>query len=156
MYRHILIPTDGSELSKLAVEEGVALAKALDARVTIITVTTPFQPAAVMLTDTPERYKEHMAVSAEQYLDEGKRVAAAAGVECDLVQIEHEHPYKAIIDAAQQRGCDAIHMASHGRRGISAVLLGSETLKVLTHSTIPVIVCRRPHLARLVQDAFAS
>jgi len=70
--------------------------------------------------------------------------------------IEHEHPHRAIIDTAQNRGCDAIQMASHGRRGISAVLLGSETLKVLTHSAIPVIVCRRPHLATLVQDAFAS
>ena len=97
-----------------------------------------------------------MAAVAGQYLDEGKKIAAPAGVECDLAHVEHEHPYKAIIDAAQKRGCDAIQMASHGRRGISAVLLGSETLKVLTHSTIPVIVCRRPHLAALVQDSFAS
>jgi nucleotide-binding universal stress UspA family protein len=109
-----------------------------------------------MLADTPERYKEHMAAIAGQYLDEGKKIAAAAGVECDLAHVEDEHPYKAIINTAQKRGCDAIQMASHGRRGISAVLLGSETLKVLTHSTIPVIVCRRPHLATLVQDSFAS
>ena len=159
MYRHILIPTDGSELSKLALEEGVALAKALGARVTIITVTTPFHLITanpIMLTDTPERYKEHMVATAGQYLDEGKKIGAAAGVECDLVHIEHEHPYKAIIDTAQKQGCDAIQMASHGRRGVSAVLLGSETLKVLTHSTIPVIVCRRPQIARLVQDSFAS
>ena len=159
MYRHILIPTDGFELWKLALEEGVALAKALDARVTIITVTTPFHVITanpVMLADTPERYKEHMAAVAGQYLDEGKKIAAAAGVECDLAHVEHEHPYKAIIDTAQKRSCDVIQMASHGRRGISAVLLGSETLKVLTHSTIPVIVCRRPHLATLVQESFAS
>jgi nucleotide-binding universal stress UspA family protein len=156
VYRHILIPTDGSELSKLALEEGVALAKALNARVTVITVTTPFQPAAVMLADTPEQYKDHMAAIAKQYLEEGEKIAATAGVECDLARVEDEHPYRAIIDTAQKRGCDAIHMASHGRSGISAVLLGSETLKVLTHSTIPVIVCRRPHLARLVQDSFAS
>ena len=159
MYRHILIPTDGSELSKLALEEGVALAKALNARVTVVTVTTPFHVISgnpVMLTDTPERYKEHMVATAGQYLDEGKKIGAAAGVECDLVYIEHEHPYKAIIDTAQKQGCDAIQMASHGRRGISAVVLGSETLKVLTHSTVPVIVCRRPHLARLVQDSFAT
>jgi len=159
MYRHILIPTDGSELSKLALEEGVALAKALDARVTVITVTTPFHVITgdpVMLADTPERYKEHMAAVAKQYLDKGRTIAAAAGVECDLVHVEHEHPYKAIIDTAQNRGCDAIQMASHGRRGISAVLLGSETLKVLTHSTIPVIVSRRSHFATLVRDSFAS
>ena len=147
--------TDGSELSKLALEEGVALAKALDARVTVLTVMTPFHVITgnpVMLADTPERYKEHMAAS----IDEGKKIAAAAGVECDLAHVEDEHPYKAIINTAQKRGGDAIQMASHGRRGISAVLLGSETLKVLTHSTIPVIVCRRPHLATLVQDSFAS
>ena len=154
MYKHILIPTDGSELSKLALEEGVALAKALDAHVTIMTVTTPFHVITanpVMLTDTPQRYTEHMAAIAGQYLDEGKKIAAA-GVECDLAHIEHEHPYKAIIDTAQKQGCDAIQMASHGRRGISAVLLGSETLKVLTHSTIPVIVCRRPHLASFCRE----
>ena len=159
MYRHILIPTDGSELSKLALEEGVALAKALNARVTVVTVTTPFHVISgnpVMLTDTPERYKEHMAALASQYLNVAKSIAAAVGMACDLVHIEHEHPYKAIIDTAQNRGCDAIQMASHGRRGISAVLLGSETLKVLTHSTIPVIVSRRSHFATLVRDSFAS
>jgi nucleotide-binding universal stress UspA family protein len=99
-----------------------------------------------------------LAISAiaGQYLDEGKKIAAAAGVEFDLAHVEHEHPYKAIIDTAQKRGSDAIQMASHGRRGISAVLLGSETLKVLTHSAIPVIVCRHPHSVALVQDSFAS
>jgi nucleotide-binding universal stress UspA family protein len=159
MYKHILIPTDGSELSNLALEEGVALAKALNAGVTVITVTMPFHVITanpVMLADTPERYKEHMTAIAGHCLDEGKKIATAAGVECDLVRAEHEHPYKAIIDTAQTRGCDAIQMASHGRRGISAVLLGSETIKVLTHSTITVIVCRRPHLATLIQDSFAS
>jgi nucleotide-binding universal stress UspA family protein len=159
MYKHILIPTDGSELSKMALEEGVALAKALDARVTAVTVTTPFHIVTIspgMLTDTPEQYKEHVTALASQYLDVATNIAASAGVACDVVHIEHEHPYKAIIDTARNRGCDAIQMASHGRRGISAVLLGSETLKVLTHSTIPVIVCRRPHLAALVRDSFAS
>ena len=159
MFKHILIPTDGSELSKMALEEGVALAKALGARVTVVTVTTPFHIITgnrEMLTYVPERYKEHIAALAGRYLEVGKIIAAGAGVVCDLVHIEHEHPYKAIIDTAQHRGCDAIEMASHGRRGISAVLLGSETLKVLTHSTIPVIVCRRPRLATLVQDSFAS
>ena len=83
MYKHILIPTDGSVLSKLALGEGVALAKALDARVTVLTVTTPFHVITgnpVMLADTPERYKEHMAAIAWQYLDEGTKVAAAAEV----------------------------------------------------------------------------
>jgi nucleotide-binding universal stress UspA family protein len=114
MYTHILIPTDGSELSKMALEEGVALAKALGARVTVVTVTTPFHVITAnreMLTYVPERYKEHMAALAAQYLEVGKNIATAAGVACDLVHIEHEHPYKAIIDTAQHRGCDAIEMA---------------------------------------------
>ena len=73
-----------------------------------------------------------------------------------MVHVEDEHPYRAIIDTAQNRDCDAIQMASHGRRGIAAILVGSETLKVLTHSTIPVIVCRRPHGGALLRDSFAS
>jgi hypothetical protein len=89
-----------------------------------------------MLTYVPERYKEDMAAPAGRYLEVGKNIATAAGVACDLMHVEHEHPFEAMIDTAQNRGCDAIQMASHGRRGISAILLGSETLKVLIHSTI--------------------
>ena len=158
MYNHILIPTDGSELSSMAIYEGVALAKALGARVTVVTVTTPFRVFTAdptMITDTPDQYNERMAAVAGRYLDVAKKIAKAAGVTCDLVHLEHDQPYQAIIDTAQNRGCDAIHMASHGRRGISAILLGSETLKVLTHSAIPVIVCRRPSPATL-RDSFAA
>jgi nucleotide-binding universal stress UspA family protein len=159
VYNHILIPTDGSELSKMALYEGVALAKALGARVSVVTVTTPFhifRRTPDMVTETPEQYKKHMAARAGQYLDVAKNIAATAGVTCDLVHLEHEQPYQAIIDTAQNRGCDAIHMASHGRRGISAILLGSETLKVLRHSAIPVIVCRRQRPATLFQESFAA
>jgi len=92
----------------------------------------------------------------EHHLNVAKNIATAAGVTYDLMHLEHEQPYQAIIETAQYQGCDVIQMASHGRRGISAVLLGSETLKVLTHSTIPVIVCRRPRLTTLIQDSFAS
>ena len=158
MYNHILIPTDGSELSKMAIYEGVALAKALGARVTVVTVTTPFHVFTAnprMVTDTPEQYKEQMADVAGQYLEVAKNIGKAAGVTCDLVHVEHEQPYQAIIDTAQNCGCDVIHMTSHGRHGISAILLGSETLKVLTHSAIPVIVCRRPRPATL-RDSFAA
>jgi nucleotide-binding universal stress UspA family protein len=159
MYKHILIPTDGSELSKVALQEGIALAKALDARVTVVTVSIPFHVFTAdpsMIRDTPEEYKRRTAAIAARDLDVAKRIAAAGGVPCEVVYVEHEQPYQAIIDTALNRGCDVIEMASHGRRGISAVLLGSETIKVLTHSTIPVIVCRRPHLAALVRDSFAS
>ena len=154
MYKHILIPTDGSELSEMALREGIALAKALGARVTVVTVTTPFHVFSAslsMVTDTLEQYKEHMTALASRYLNVAKNIATAAGVTYDLVHLEHEQPYQAIIETAQYQGCDVIQMASHGRRGISAVLLGSETLKVLTHSSIPVIVCRRPRLTTLIQ-----
>lgn len=145
MYKHILIPTDGSKLSEKAIDHGIALAKALNAKVTAITVSKPFHifaldPSAV--TDTPEQYKKHVASFSAKYLKAAKDAATAAGVSCDEVHVEHEHPYEVIIDTARNRKCDAIVMASHGRRGISAVVLGSETVKVLTHSTIPVVVVR--------------
>jgi len=145
MYKHILIPTDGSELSKKAVDHGIGLAKALNAKVTAVTVSEPFHIFAVepgMLTDTPDEYEKRIAALAGKYLKAAKDAAAAAGVACDVVQVEHEHPYETIIDTARKRGCDAIVMASHGRRGVSAVVLGSATVKVLTHSNIPVVVVR--------------
>jgi len=145
MYKHILIPTDGSEMSKKAVDHGIGLAKALNAKVTAVTVSEPFHIFAVepgMVTDTPDEYKKRTAALTAKYLKAVKDVATAAGVPCDVVQVEQEHPYETIIDTARKRGCDAIVMASHGRRGVSAVVLGSETVKVLTHSTIPVVVVR--------------
>ena len=158
MYTHILLPTDGSKLSEMALREGVDLASALGARVTVVTVTTPFHVLSgspIMVTDTLEQYYKHMVALAGQHLDEAKKIAAMAGVRCDTVHAEHELPYQAIIDTAQNRGCDAILMASHGRRGMSAIVLGSETLKVLTHSIIPVIVYRQPR-ASIAQLLAAS
>ena len=145
MYKHILIPTDGSELSKKAVDQGIGLAKALNAKVTAVTVSEPFHIFSVeanMVTDTPDEYKKRIAALTAKYLKAAKDAATAAGVPCDVVQVEHEHPCEAIIDTARKKGCDAIVMASHGRRGVSAVVLGSETVKVLTHSNIPVVVVR--------------
>jgi nucleotide-binding universal stress UspA family protein len=144
MYTHILIPTDGSDLSRKAIRHGITLAKAVNAKVTAVTVSTPFHVVSVepaMVTDTPQTYQKHMATVAAKYLGEVV-AAAAAGVSCETVHVEHEHPYQAIIDTANKRGCDLIVMASHGRRGVSAIVLGSETVKVLTHSTVPVLVCR--------------
>jgi nucleotide-binding universal stress UspA family protein len=141
MYKHILIATDGSDLSTHAIEHGIALAKSVGARVTFVTVTEPFYPSAFDQ-EMVEQYKNHVARLATKNLDIAKQAADAAAVTCDLLRIEHEQPYKAIIDSAESRRCDAIVMASHGRSGLSAVVLGSETVKVLTHSTIPVIVVR--------------
>jgi nucleotide-binding universal stress UspA family protein len=145
MHKHILLPTDGSELSEHAVNYGIALAKAVHAKVTGVTVSTPFQfieLAPRLATETLESYAARMSAVAAQRLDRVKDAARAAGVECDVVHVQHEHPYRAIIDTAVRRGCDLIVMASHGRRGVSAIVLGSETVKVLTHSMIPVLVYR--------------
>jgi nucleotide-binding universal stress UspA family protein len=143
-YKHILIPTDGWEVARKAIPAGIALAKALGAKVTGITVTVPFSlfMDPYMLTDTSDTYNKRTAAVSEKYLARVKDAAAAAGVSCNVIHAEHEQPYQAIIDAAKKNGCDLIVMASHGRRGFSALVLGSETVKVLTHSTIPVLVYR--------------
>lgn len=145
MYRNVLIATDGSELAQKAVEHGVAMAKALNAKVTAVTVSEPFNPLAVgprMVTDTREQYEQQVADCAGKYLAAAKQAASAANVGCETVHVEYPHPYQGIIAAATKNDCDLIVMASHGRHGISAVVLGSETLKVLTHSAIPVLVIR--------------
>jgi nucleotide-binding universal stress UspA family protein len=148
MHRHILIPTDGSELSQNAIDYGMALAKSVNAKVTVLTVSTPFHTFAVepgLVTDTPEQYEKRMATLAAKYLNAAKEAALAAGVSCETMHVEHDQLHLAIIETAARQSCDLIVMASHGRRGISAIVLGSETVKVLTHSTIPVLVVRAPH-----------
>ena len=91
---------------------------------------------------TPIEYKKHVEAYAEKVLGAVSAAAKSAGVVCETLRVEHEQVYQAIIDAASARRCDLIVMASHGRRGVSAVVLGSETVKVLTHSKIPVLVYR--------------
>ncbi len=145
MYKHILIPTDGSELSAKTIKRGVALAKSLQAQVTAITVSEPFHIFSfdlAMVNDTPEQYQKDCDARAEKYLRVAKQAAEVAGVPYEGIHVIHSHPYEAIIATAQERGCDLIFMASHGRKGMSAVVLGSETVKVLTHSKIPTLVCR--------------
>jgi nucleotide-binding universal stress UspA family protein len=145
MYRHILIPTDGSELSGGAIRQGVALAKSHGAKVTAITVFPPFRVFAVepmVVIDTPAQYRSDCEAMARKYLGVVEAVARDADVPCEVVQVTHEQPYQAIIETADAKGCDLIVMASHGRKGVAALVLGSETTKVLTHSKIPVLVCR--------------
>jgi nucleotide-binding universal stress UspA family protein len=145
MFKHILIPTDGSDLSRKAILYGVRLAKESGAKVTGLTVVEPYQPAgmdAVYIPIDQGDYEEQSRALSEKAMEQVKMAADAAAVPCETVREVHDQPYRAIIDAAQALGCDLIVMASHGRRGISALLLGSETAKVLTHSTIPVLVYR--------------
>src|SRR5215469_12516669 len=134
MYTHILIPTDGSELAGKAVQHGVALAKRIGAKVTMLTVLPP-----TMITTDREMIEIRKARRQKQ-LD--AVAMQAAGVACETIRVEHDDPYRAIIDTADSKGCDLIVMASHGRRGISAIVLGSETVRVLTHCNIPVLVYR--------------
>jgi nucleotide-binding universal stress UspA family protein len=145
MYTNILIPTDGSELAGKAVEHGIDLAERIGAKVTVLTVLPPFHTFTTdtqMIEDTPVQYKARMQKQAANTLGAVTHAAQAAGVACEAVQVEHEHPYRAIIDTAESKGCDLIVMASHGRHGISAIVLGSETVKLLTHCKIPVLVQR--------------
>ncbi|HYB69889.1 MAG TPA: universal stress protein [Candidatus Bathyarchaeia archaeon] len=145
MYKHILIPTDGSELSGKAIRQGVALARIFGAGVTVLTVSPTFHNLAldpVMVTDTPEQYRKDCEARAEKYLGAARVEAGIAGVPCELEHVVHDHPFQVIVDTAAAKHCDLIVMASHGRRGMAGVLLGSETTKVLTHTKVPVLVCR--------------
>ena len=102
----------------------------------------PYRPTARRLSETRSVYDKHAKAAAARHLGQAERQAKAFGVPCEVVQVEHEHPYKAIIETAATKGCDLIAMASHGKRGVSAILMGSETVKVLTHSSTPVLVFR--------------
>ncbi len=148
MYKHILLPTDGSKLADKAVKQGIALAKSIGARVTILNATPEYQmvmdegfvlPNAMMLR---KRFEDETARRSKKMLDAVKADAQAAGVTCETVTTSSGRPYEAIIKQAKKAKCDLIMMASHGRKGLSSILLGSETAKVLTHSTIPVLVVR--------------
>jgi nucleotide-binding universal stress UspA family protein len=145
MFKHILLPTDGSELSADAVQHGIRFAKSIGAKVTGLTVMpqqhTFFYTAKIRketLDEVSKRFKER----AEPFLEVIGKAAREAGVECDLVYERNDSPFESIIRVAGQKECDLILMASHGKRGVQALLLGSETQKVLTYSKIPVLVYR--------------
>ena len=144
MYQHILLPTDGSELSKAAMKHGIDLAKAIDARVTALVVSTPLKSLVVdpsVVSSALDQYKALVVEQTAKYLENVRKNALEAGVDCGTLCIEHDKPYEAIVDTAKEHGCDLIVMASHGLRGVSAIL-GSETLKVLTHTSVPILVYR--------------
>lgn len=145
MYRKILVPTDGTEFAESAIAHAVAIAKQFNAEIIGVTVLPPLSTMALdgmIISELPEDYNRWAKQTADQRLSVVKRAAEAAGVGCDLVKIDREEPWDGICKAAQTKGADLIVMASHGRRGLSAMLLGSETQKVLTHSRVPVLVYR--------------
>lgn len=145
MYRHLLVPTDGSPLSVQAVGQALQLAAALGAQATILTVVEPFYSFAASPDHQGadrERYERHAREAAEAILADAREQAATLGVTVRTKAVGSEHPDQMIIDVAASSGCDLIAMASHGRRGVGALLLGSVTRKVLTHASLPVLVLR--------------
>lgn len=147
MFKHILVPTDGSPLSESTVARAVSFAKDAGARITFFYAQPDFPmpiygEGALIDPTTPEQFSKAASEEAKRILDAAKAAADAAGVASDTDTIVNEVPYEAVIDAAERHSCDLIFMASHGRRGIAGLLLGSETQKVLTHSKIPVLVYR--------------
>jgi nucleotide-binding universal stress UspA family protein len=148
MYKHILVPTDGTKLSARAVRAAVDLAKTCGAKITGIYVIPPYVPPVyaegmLYVADIgPQRHKELMAKAAKKALDALGAEARRADVACASASPLADQPWEGILKTARARRCDLIVMASHGRRGIAGLLLGSETTKVLTHSKIPVLVCR--------------
>jgi len=145
MFKHVLLPTDGSKLSEAAIQKGVQFAKSINAKLTGLYVGPKFHVLTYkteMLEDTREEFARDSKAHAEKYLATISNAAKAAGVACDTQYAVNDHPYEAIIQTAKEKGCDAIVMASHGRSGVQAVLLGSQTQKVLTHSNVPVLVIR--------------
>ena len=146
MYKHILLPTDGSQLSNVAIDNGLLFAKAVGAKVTglyVIVQRPPdsFEDYAPIDVKTPGA-THAAAEEARQCLYPIEARAQAAGVPCETMSLQSESPHQAIIQAARLRGCDLIVMASHGRKGITGELVGSETARVITNCTIPVLVYR--------------
>jgi len=144
MYRNILVPTDGSDITSKAVQSAIALAKTLGAKLTAISVKEPFPYSAIseMQPVPPQEFYDAQERIAAERVKSVAEIAAAAGVTCVASTVEALHPWEAIVDHAKAQGCDLIVMASHGRRGVSALLLGSETQKVLTHCSVPVLVVK--------------
>jgi len=143
MYRCILLPTDGTEFCERAIRHGIALAKLVQAKVVGVTMTHPLHsalPRSLIPKNLAGIIHAETIKAADEKLAVVERLAREAGVQVETLRLSNDHPWEAIVQAAKDKGCDLIVMASHGRRGVSAVVLGSETHKVLTHSTVPVLV----------------
>lgn len=145
MYTHLLIATDGSSLADAAVAQGLALAKALKAKVTAVTVTEPLPSILVGEATSAypvEHYVSAARANAREVLARVTAAASGQGVSCDTVHVEDHFPAEGIIETAQARKCDLIVMASHGRRGLAKLFLGSQATRVLSASPVPVLICK--------------
>lgn len=144
MYQRILVPTDGSEITAKAVATAVNLAKLSGASLVTLCVKEPFPYSAIseMQPVPPQEFYDAQERIAASRVKAVMDAAAAAGVACEGSTVEALHPWEAILDLAKDKGCDLVVMASHGRRGMAALLIGSETSRVLTHSPLPVLVVK--------------
>ena len=147
MFKHLLVPTDGTEFSTTTVRRAIKFASEAGAKVTFFYAkpdySVVFYGEGVLVDpNTPQAFAEQAEQRAADILATCQTMAVAGGIDCETKSATGELPYQAIIECAEQSGCDLIFMASHGRRGLSALLLGSETQKVLTHTKIPVLVYR--------------
>jgi nucleotide-binding universal stress UspA family protein len=146
MYKHILLPTDGSELAHKAVRQGLELAKALNAKVTVVTVSAPWpvgETGGGMVVAVPiAEYDSAVAKEASRVLLQAGNLAKEIGVECTTLHVPNQFPAEGIVEQANARGCDLIVMASHGRRGLAKFMLGSQATRVLAYSTVPVLICK--------------
>jgi nucleotide-binding universal stress UspA family protein len=144
MYKHILVPTDGSDITDKASSAAIGLAKALGARLSTITIKEayPYSALSEIRPVPPQEFLDSQEQLAQRNVQKVVSACKEAGLDCEAVTVEADHPHVAIIEHASRHGCDLIVMASHGRRGMQALLLGSETQKVLTHSRIAVLVVR--------------
>ena len=145
MYKCILLPTDGTEFCERALRHGIELAKLVQSKVVGLTVTLPIHsavPRSLIPKNLAGIIHSETVKAADEKLSVVQKLATEAGVAVEAMRQSNDHPWQAIVDAAKDKQCDLIVMASHGRRGVSGFVLGSETQKVLTHSTVPVLVVR--------------
>jgi nucleotide-binding universal stress UspA family protein len=145
VFKHILLPTDGSPVSEQAVRKGIALAKSLGARVTVVVVIEHFHVVTLNPTQLEASQKEYELTAtrhATKVLEAVKAEAAAMGVALETKVVRGDPPYEEIVRTAEEEGCDLIAMASHGRRGVVALMLGSQTSRVVSHAKVPVLVLR--------------
>lgn len=158
MYRHLLAATDGSELSNLAVEHAIDLAKNLGAKLTLLHVAGQYPPpmlvdGTVFPTLPQDEHDAAVAQQSHQILDPCLERARAAGVDCEAVHESDSAAWHAIMEVATRSGCDVIVMGSHGRGGLASLIMGSQTQKVLHHTNLPVLVVRQPRGAATARHA---
>ncbi len=145
MYNHLLIAYDGSEIAQKALRQGIVLAQIHNAKLTVVTVTEPwhaFSAGETTVSFPIDEYETNVTRWADGALTEAREMAAAAGIDCRTLHVDNKYPAEGILETAARENCDLIVMASHGHRGLTRLLLGSQATQVVTHSDRPVLICR--------------